>query len=259
MTTILIGTSGYSYKDWVGPFYPPGTKPSNFLAYYQREFNFTELNFSYYRQPDPAALDRMVKSTGEHFQFAIKATKGITHDGPAGCEKEAEQFIENIKPLVNSKKLAAVLLQFPFSFHYTTASRRQLASICQLFEGLPLAVEFRNREWQKESVYAGLKSFHACFTNVDLPALKGLPVAKSVVTAPLSYVRFHGRNIETWWSGNNTTRYDYLYNDQELREWVPHIRSMMESSRKVIIAFNNHWNAQAIKNAKSMAGMLDLG
>ncbi|PIE91465.1 MAG: hypothetical protein CR997_00735 [Acidobacteria bacterium] len=256
MSELLIGTSGYYYKDWVGSFYPQGTR--EYLAYYQREFHFTELNFSYYRMPQASALEKMAAQTSETFQFAIKATRNMTHETSPQTQGEVQTFVENIQPLVDSGKLAAVLLQFPFSFHYTVASRKHLAKLCQAMRDLPLAVEFRNREWQRQSVYDGLRQLHVCFANVDLPALPGLPTVEKQTTAKLAYIRFHGRNKANWWQGDNASRYDYHYNERELGEWVPYIQALRNQSKKVILAFNNHWNAQAIQNARMMIDLLNI-
>ncbi len=250
MASLLIGTSGFSYKDWVGPVYPPGTPAKDYLSLYENEFNFTELNFSYYRQPDPRTLERMVHVTGDDFQFAIKAYKGITHDKSTEYSKEVELFKQGIAPLISAAKLATVLIQFPFSFHYTPESRKYLLALCQDFEGIPTAVEFRNSEWQKESVYKGFKDFGITLVNVDCPDLKGLPKPEEVVTSHVSYIRFHGRNSAQWWKGDNASRYDYLYNDKELSEWVLKIKNMAKKCTKIIVAFNNHWKGQAVTNAK---------
>ena len=256
MHNIRIGTSGYSYKDWVGPVYPPGTPSKDFLDLYEQEFNFTELNFSYYCQPNPRTLERMVHVTGDEFLFSIKAHKSITHEITNNCNKDIQQFIQGISPLIRASKLAVVLIQFPFSFHYTAAARRHLALVCNEFRGIPVAVEFRNNEWQKESVYRGLENFDVAFVNVDVPALQGLPKIESVVTSSISYIRFHGRNKEQWWKGTNASRYDYLYNDEELAEWVPRIKTVRESRHRVIVAFNNHWKGQAVTNARRMKELI---
>jgi len=256
MTKILIGTSGFSYKDWVGPVYPPGTPAKNFLSLYAQEFNFTELNFSYYRQPDPRTLDRMVYITPDDFLFAIKAHKSITHEISTDFSENIKLFKQGIAPLIQASKLGAVLIQFPYSFHYTAESRKHLLAICEGFEGLPAAVEFRNSEWQRDSVYKGLAEHNIAFVNVDEPGLKGLPKPTDIVTSQISYVRFHGRNKKQWWTGDNASRYDYLYTDEELSEWIPRITKVAKKSTKTIIAFNNHWKGQAVTNAKRIREML---
>jgi uncharacterized protein YecE (DUF72 family) len=256
MKNILIGTSGFSYKDWVGPVYPPGTPAKNYLSLYEKEFNFTELNFSYYRQPDPRTLERMAHVTGDDFQFAIKAYKGITHEISGDCESEIKLFRNGVAPLIQASKLAVVLIQFPYSFHYTAESRKHLLAVCRGFEGIPAAVEFRGDDWQRESVYRGLADLDVALVNVDAPDLRGLPKPGEIVTSHIAYARFHGRNKKMWWKGDNTSRYDYLYSDAELSEWISRIKNMTKKSSKVIVAFNNHWKGQAVTNARKVKEFL---
>jgi uncharacterized protein YecE (DUF72 family) len=257
MSNILIGTSGYSYKDWVGPVYPPGTADKDFLKVYAGKFTFTELNFSYYRQPDPRTLDRLVHMTDDHFRFAVKAHQSLTHAITGDFRREAAAFKQGIAPVIEASKLAAILAQFPFSYHYNPQNRKHLQAVCDELSGLPLAVEFRNAEWIRDSVCEGLKKRSVALVNVDEPALAGLIKPASIVTSHIAYVRFHGRNEANWWSGDNASRYDYLYSDDELAEWVPRIRDMAAKAVTVIVAFNNHWRGQAVQNARKLRKMIE--
>ncbi|MFP4416934.1 MAG: DUF72 domain-containing protein [Chitinispirillaceae bacterium] len=257
MESILIGTSGYSYNDWVGPVYPVGTPVKDYLSVYSTLFPFTELNFTYYRQPNPHTIERMTHVVGDRFCFSVKAHQSLTHTKDADLHKEAAVFKQGISPLIEASQLAVVLFQFPFSFHYTPQSRRHLERVCGAFEGLPVVIEFRNGEWMRESVYAGLKKREVGLVNVDEPDLPGLIRPGSVVTADLGYVRFHGRNSKNWWSGDNVSRYDYLYSEDELAQWIPRIRKMMERCRVVMIAFNNHSKGQAVQNARMLKALID--
>jgi uncharacterized protein YecE (DUF72 family) len=92
--SVVIGTSGYSYQDWVGPVYPPGTAAKDYLRLYAAEFPFCELNFSYYRQPDPRTIERMLHGVGDRFRFAVKAYKGLTHEITDGFSADAARFRE---------------------------------------------------------------------------------------------------------------------------------------------------------------------
>ncbi len=254
---ILVGTSGYSYDDWVGPFYPQGTSRRDFLRFYAQEFPLVELNFSYYAQPQARTLARMVEQTPETFRFAIKAHRSLTHEVEDAGEA-IRRYREGIEPLAAGGRLAAVLFQFPYSFHYTPESRRHLERICQAFADLPAAVEFRNGEWLRDSVYDGLRGYGTAFVNVDEPRLPRLPAPSEVVTSPLAYLRFHGRNRAQWWRGDNVTRYDYLYSRRELESWLPRIKSILERARMLIAAFNNHSRAQAVQNARDLQLLLGL-
>jgi uncharacterized protein YecE (DUF72 family) len=256
MAKVLVGTSGYSYNDWVGPVYPEGTRKEDFLPLYAREFPIVELNFSYYQQPSPRTLQRMVSVTPEGFLFALKAHRSLTHEIGESWEKDIAAFRTGLQPLLEARRLATVLLQFPYSFSYTPESRTRLATLCEKLEGVPLAVEFRKSDWMKEQVFAGLRERGVSLVSVDEPDLPHLLPPSAETTGPLGYVRFHGRNKAAWWSGDNASRYDYLYSPSELGEWIERIRTILEKVPVLLLFFNNHWRGNAAKNAREMRRLL---
>lgn len=257
MSKILIGTSGYSYNEWIGVLYPAGTRPSDFLKVYASEFDVAELNFSFYRMPEADLSRRMVLTTGPGFIFAVKAHKTLTHEfSSVTMASEVAEFTKGIDPIIEASKLGVILLQFPFSFHYNADNRAYLHKLCAQFGELPLAVEFRNRYWQRESVYDGLKRRGIAYVNVDEPCLSGLLITQDIVTSKIGYVRFHGRNEKNWWSGDNVSRYDYCYNDEELLQWIPRINSIASQASLVLVVFNNHSRGQAVENARRLKEML---
>lgn len=254
---VLIGTSGYSYKDWVGPFYPPGLPAEDMLAYYAREFPFVELNFTYYRLPTQRTLAGMARKVPPGFLFTVKAYQSLTHSRGEAVAEDAGKFLYGLKPLVDAGRLGAVLLQFPYSFHHTEENRRYLVWLKELLSGLPLAVEFRNREWAKEPVWELLASLGMGYACVDEPRLRGLVGGVVKCTASVAYVRFHGRNAARWWQHEAAyERYDYLYSEDELREWVPGIASLAGRAERLFVAFNNHYQAKAVVNARMLRGLL---
>jgi uncharacterized protein YecE (DUF72 family) len=253
---ILIGTSGYSYDDWVGPVYPPGTPKEDFLPLYARQFPVVELNFSYYRQPSAHALERMIAATPDGFLFALKAHRSMTHEIGESWEKDIAAFREALLPMVEAQRLAAVLLQFPYSFSYTAESRTRLAALCEKLSGLPLAVEFRKSDWHKDRVLAGLRDRGVSLVSVDEPDLPNLLRPTAEVTGAFGYVRMHGRNKAAWWTGDNASRYDYLYSPGELEEWIERIKSIMERAPVLLLFFNNHWRGNAAQNAREMRMLL---
>ena len=254
---ILVGTSGYSYDDWVGPVYPAGTPRRDFLSLYSREFPVVELNFSYYQQPSPRTLERMLAVSPPEFSFALKAHRSMTHEIGDTWERDIASFRDGIQPMADAGRLAAVLLQFPFSFGYTPESRSRLADLCARLEGLPLAVEFRKREWLREPVLEGLRERGVSLVSVDEPDLPNLLPPVTEATGRFGYVRFHGRNKKDWWTGDNASRYNYLYNKDELEEWVQRIKLIMERVPILLVFFNNHWRGSAAQNAREMRRLLD--
>ena len=256
MTEVFIGTSGYYYPDWVGPFYPPGTEKDRFLEFYSRSFPFCELNFSYYQMPLRSRLLSMMQQTPDGFQFAVKAHKSITHERGPESSAQAEEFYHAVHPMMDENRLAAVLLQFPYSFHYTTENRKYLAEILKPLEELPLCVEFRNREWMLERVYEGFRERNICFVQTDNPELDNLPLPTDITTAETGYIRFHGRNSENWWTGDNTSRYDYLYSGHEMQSWLCRIEDIAGKVKRLLIAFNNHHKGKAVQNAAEIYNLI---
>jgi len=263
---IYIGTSGYSYNDWVGPFYPEKTKKSDFFPYYAERFHFTELNFPYYKQPMPFIVEKIRNKAPDGFQFAVKAHKSLTHEQNENWKQQADTYLKGLEPLTEADMLAAVLLQFPYGFHYNFKNRTYLASLCDKLSDIPLCIEFRNTDWLKKSVTEELHTRGIPQVFSDYPQLKGLPPLPSIPSQKalgensekgpqFRYIRFHGRNKKNWWQGDATTRYDYLYSQQELQPWVDIVQSL-KNTDILYVAFNNHYNAQAVQNAFMLKDML---
>lgn len=255
----MIGTSGFSYDDWEGPFYPPGLPREERLQYYSLLFPFVELDYSYYKMPEARSLAGMAAKTHSGFLFAVKGHRSITHDiDPADWRGSAELFMKGVEPLAREGRLAGILLQFPYSFHYSDDRRLYLGNLLAYMAELPLFVEFRNDEWRKESVFGEMRKRGIGSVAVDTPPLPGLPARSLAVTADSAYIRFHGRNAASWWSGDNVSRYDYLYTEEELAPWVPDIKDMEVKVKRLLIAFNNHHKAQAVMNARQLEVLLGL-
>jgi uncharacterized protein YecE (DUF72 family) len=259
--TVLIGTSGFSYKDWVGPVYPEGLPQQEWLAYYAKEFRTNELNFSYYRIPDAHNLERMAAKVPEGFLFSIKAYKGITHereDAQATLAAQMAQFTAALAPLIDAEKLACVLAQFPYSFHADQANRDYLKRVREGFGDLPVVVEFRSREWIDERTFDELRDLDLGFCCVDQPRFKNLVPPVAVATGPVAYVRFHGRNYQKWWKHSEAwERYDYSYSDEELMEWLPKINQLDETSPLTLVYMNNHWQGQAVGTARQLKMLME--
>ena len=257
---LLVGTSGYSYTEWVDAgFYPPGTKTGKMLPLYTRYFSITELNYTWYQMPKAEMIERQRRQAPQEFLFAAKLTRSLTHEiDPQLWPDHAAQYIDGVAPLVQAGQLAAVLIQMPPSFARTPSNRKYLAALLDRLHGLPLAVEFRHRSWADDRVFSELERRRVTLVGVDEPDLPGLFPALDVVTSPdLFYVRFHGRNAKGWRSGNMQLQFDYNYSDDELREWIENkIEPMSARARRGVLFFNNHVRAQAPENAQRMVKLL---
>jgi|WetSurMetagenome_2_1015567.scaffolds.fasta_scaffold210067_2 uncharacterized protein YecE (DUF72 family) len=257
MGEILVGTSGFYYKDWSGGFYPEEMPSTDYLAYYAGRFNALELNFSYYKIPDAGQSARMLEKSGLSLEFTIKASKELTHEiSDKSITEVLPKFLKGISPIVEAKRLGAVLLQFPQSFHYTTDNRVYLKSLIDSLSHFPVAVEFRQREWLRDSVYKTLQDMGVAFVCVDEPQLSSLMPPLAVSTSGIGYIRFHGRNKKAWYGTDSTARYDYLYSETELKEWAPKILEMSEKTKKLFVFFNNHAKSQAPINARMLINLL---
>ena len=256
--SVLIGTSGFSYDDWVTRFYPKTLPKRDRLQYYARHFSFTEINFSYYRMPSSRRFAEMLTRVPEGFVFSVKAHGSLTHERPENWRQYAAQFAAALQPLVERGSLGGVLLQFPYSFHYTRENRRYLDQLCRELEELPRFLEFRDREWQRNSVHSHMRRLGVGYVITDLPRLNGLPESTLTTTTDAAYLRFHGRNSDTWWTGDNRSRYDYQYSTEELGPWATAVADLMTSVALIMVAFNNHADAQAVTNARDFQRLLGL-
>ena len=254
-----IGTAGYSYQDWKGVFYPVDMKESEFLRFYSGRFSSVEIDSTYYAIPGPSMFEAISRKVSESFRFTVKVPGSFTHDRKK-FQESLIPFKKSIKPIVEKGMLGCLVAQFPYSFR---SSREGLEHILRIKEGLeePMVVEFRHVSWQKEDVYEFLQDHGIGYVNVDLPRIYGLPTPSGVVTADVAYVRFHGRvDAKTWWEPEEAKlRYAYLYSEGELKEWVPHIRSIESRSRNLYVVFNNHYRGFATKNAVMMSQIVSRG
>lgn len=253
---IVIGTSGYAYDDWAGRFYPEDLNKRDRLAYYARHFPFTEVNCTFYQMPNRFMLWHMQEKTPDGFQFAIKAYKGISHTRDNLAE-DCRQLKEALSPLQEVRKLACILVQFPNSYHNTAENREYLAAVSHHLDGFPVAVEFRHRSWVAPAVFTFMRELNLGYVCVDQPRFKSLMPPVAVSTASLAYVRFHGRNYDKWWRHDQAhERYDYLYTEEELSEWVPRLRQLEEAAGTVYVAMNNHYQGKAAVNARMLQQLL---
>lgn len=254
---IRVGTAGFHYKDWVGPFYPKEEPQSRWLEYYAREFDTCELNYTYYRLPDARQLAGMADRVPDAFRFSLKAFKGITHERE-NVEAHLAGTLEAVTPLQEEGKLGALLLQFPYSFRPDREAVELLETCRAGLPGVPLVAEFRNREWARDRAYDFLRRLEIGFCCVDEPCLPGLMPPVAVSTADISYVRFHGRNAAKWWHHEEAwERYDYSYTQAELAEWVPRIARLDQESEVTYVYTNNHWQGQAVDTARQLRLMLE--
>ncbi|HKM39563.1 MAG TPA: DUF72 domain-containing protein [bacterium] len=252
---ILISTSGYYYNDWQGVFYPPDLPANRRLQYYAARFPFAEINATYYRQPVPQMFERMLSQTPANFGFVVKTYRGLTHE--RNDSGEFMTFLTGLRPLVEAGRLICILAQFPYSFHNTKENRDYIECLRDHLAGLPVAVEFRNRNWARTGTFELLSRHGLAYVAVDAPRLKGLVPPLAHATADFAYARFHGRNAKNWYRHQQSfERYDYSYKEQELAEWVAPLKALEKATGTVYATFNNHYQGQAVAAAHDLACLL---
>ena len=253
---IRVGTSGYSFLDWVGPFYPSGTPRRAMLDHYRRVFSAVEVNSTYSRLPPPSTMQRMAERTPPDFQFTAKLPGELTH----GRDRQigpADGFRRTVAPLEEAGKFVGALAQFPFSFRRTQDAEENLDWLHQALPETPLFVEFRHGSWDTPELEEMLRGKGLGFCSVDEPRLPGLIPQKALLTGETAYVRLHGRNGRDWWGGGSE-RYNYLYRKEELEEWAQVIRELSTQAHRTYIFFNNCHAGHAVANARMMEELLGL-
>lgn len=256
---IYIGTSGYKYADWRGVFYPLEIKDQDLLAFYAQHFPVVELDFTYYQMPGVRTMQGIEKKSPVGFLFCVKANRTMTHQIPPAEEVPGvfAQFLSALAPLRQAGKLGCLLAQFPWSFQPSAENLDYLKRFRDLVGEIPLVVEFRHAGWLNQKTYAFLVKERLGYCAVDEPPLKGLIPPLAVVTAPIAYVRFHGRNKEKWWKHKEPwERYNYLYTREELAEWLPRLKKMATQAQQTYVLFNNCHAGHAATNAQMLKAML---
>lgn len=246
MSKILIGTSGWSYDDWVGPLY---TSKEHMFSQYASIFPTVEVDSTFYRYPTPALIKGFIRASPRGFIFSLKMPKLITHtkkfNPKLGVKQDIERFLKLIKPLKDANKLGAILIQLPPVSFYEAPYFEEFIDLLPSDE-YNFSVEFRHESWLKERIIKLLREYHIAYCIVDEPLLP--PV--TYVTANFAYIRWHGRGREPW--------YYYLYSIKELEEWVPRVKEVANKVELVLGYFNNHFRGFAPRNALQMMKLLNI-
>jgi uncharacterized protein YecE (DUF72 family) len=253
---LRIGTSGYSYDDWRGPFYPDDLPKADMLTFYCQYFETVELNATYYTIPHQKTFQRLNEKTPENFEFIIKTHQETTHRRKENIPS-LEKLLESVRPLQEYGKLHGFLAQFPYAFKNNESNRRYLLETRKGLGDIPLFVEFRNDSWMASQLPAFLEQNNIGYVNVDEPPLKGLLPVQDITSTNTGYIRLHGRNKKDWWDGRGSARYHYSYTPEQLNEWLINISRIIKKTYKTYIFFNNHPVGNAVKNAQQMIKILE--
>lgn len=237
---IYIGTSGWHYKDWRGPFYPAGMQQRDYLDFYLQFFRTVEINNSFYRLPSPETFTAWNRAVPEDFIFSVKASRFITHMKKLKDPQQSlQRFMQQVVFL--KEKLGPILFQLPPLW------KLDLARLKDFLQALPpyyrYTFEFRHPEWYHEKVYELLRDHHAAFCIYEL-ARHTSPME---ITADFVYVRLHGPG----------EKYQGSYPVPVLREWAEKAFEWQEKGKEVFIYFDNDQFAYAALNARTLKGMIE--
>jgi uncharacterized protein YecE (DUF72 family) len=240
MSELRIGTSGWSYKSWRGPFFPEDVRIKDHLGYYATRFNTSELNAPFYRTPTLEAVRGWVRQTPDDFVFAWKASKFITHWKRLSGKSRNSITLMETRLKVLGDKAGPVLFQLPPRMR---ADRERLASFLKLLRRRrPYVFEFRHPSWYENDVLGLLRDHDValCLSDhADAPS-------PWEVTAGHVYVRGHGPG----------GRYRDHYSDQTLRQWACDIRRWKRQRRDVFCYFDNDQKSAAPKDAERLLALL---
>ncbi len=246
VTEIYLGTSGWSYKEWEGVFYPK--KEKNKLSFYAKYFRTAEINSTFYAYPNKGMILGCARYTPDSFVFSAKIPQLITHDKrldvDQGVKEDLFKFLDAMKPLMDRGKLGPLLVQLPPSFSYENGTKNLKGFLEILPSDVMFAVEFRHKSWLRDETYELLRGRNVANTIVDEPLIP--PV--TTVTADFAFVRWHGHGKRPW--------YNYRYTDSELTPWVGKVKEISRGTRKIYGYFNNHFHGFAIENSLKMFAML---
>jgi uncharacterized protein YecE (DUF72 family) len=230
---IRIGTSGFHYKHWKGPFYPEKLPSSRMLEHYIRHFDTVELNNTFYRLPDVSAFDCWREAVPKGFVFALKASRFITHNKKL---KDPENAIDNFLPRAAhlNERLGPVLFQLPPKWQVNRERLEALLAI--LPRDVRFAFEFRETSWMKAEINEILRHHNAAFCIYELAGYH----TRLEITADFTYVRLHGPDAG---------KYQGSYSQERLEEWARQIERWAKSLKAIYIYFDNDQHGYAAANA----------
>jgi uncharacterized protein YecE (DUF72 family) len=237
---VHIGTSGFHYKHWRGPFYPEKLPASKWLEFYTRHFDTVELNNTFYRLPVEGGLLNWKESTPRNFCFAVKGSRFLTHMKKLkDPERGIARFFERVDLL--ERKLGPVVFQLP---PWWEADLDRLEGF---LAALPArhryAFELRNPTWHTPEIYRALKRRNAALCIFEIAGQH----SGFEVTANFTYVRLHGPG----------GAYQGSYSSNALHKWAERIRSWQRELRAIYIYFDNDQSAYAAKNALSLKRLVE--
>ena len=255
VSKILVGTSGWGYDEWIGPFYPKSLKQEDFLLFYSEVFYTNEINTTFYNVPSRWVVQNWVNKTPSNFLFSAKIPQTITHEYKLDidlCMNDLNHYLNSMEPLINAKKLLSFLIQLPPTFN----KKDHFNNLKEFVNNWPgdlkkekyhLTVEFRHKSWMDDEVFEYLREKSLTYCAVIEPLL---PPRMDITNPELAYIRFHGFGKKIW--------FDYFFKEEEIKRWAQSISEIIPKVERIGIYFNNHFSGYAAKNSLMLMKELAL-
>jgi uncharacterized protein YecE (DUF72 family) len=255
-----IGTAGWAYPHWNGIVYPKaGLHPLEVLA---SQFDVVEINSSFYQPLKPELVRLWMKKIDANpkFRFTAKLHQRFTH-GRVLEDAEVATFKDGLRPLLQARKLGAVLMQFPWSFKFTAENREFFIKLRRAFSEFPLVAEMRHSSWMAEEAVGTFLDYRVGFCNIDQPEYTRAMPPTAFLTSEVGYVRLHGRNPQNSLGAYDRTarrmrQHDYLYSEAELADWSKRIEHVGRYAESMFVIFNNDAAAKSVVNALELQAMI---
>lgn len=243
---IFLGTSGWSYREWIGPFYRKGEK--SMMRAHSQVFKTAEINSTFYAYPSKGTVMGWTRYSPKDHLFCAKLPKLITHDKKLdlklGIENDLQRYCDLIRPLSLDGKLGCLLIQLPPKYSFNIEHLERFLEI--LPKEIRFAIEFRNLSWMKEETWPLLEKYEVAYCNVDEPLLP----PEVHITTDFAYFRWHGHGKNPW--------FDYRYKIEELEPWIPKLKQTSDKVKKIFGYFNNHFHGYAVENCLQILEMLGI-
>lgn len=252
MGRVRTGSVGYHYRDWVGVFYPPSSTLRRHLQIYAENFDVCELTQFTHQMPDRDWIAGLAKQVKTDLKFFIRIHQSMTHHADTGMALSiAKHFRKALEPLIEGGKVAGLVACFPYAFRESSGTVEYVERLQEAlgFENGLLHLDMKHPSWTTDERFAWMAKKKLGFVCVDEPQLQSNRKTMVVATTDQILVRLHGRNAEGWWSGNPTTRFDYCYTVEEISALMRRYEPLARSAKEVSFLFQNHWQAQSVKNA----------
>jgi uncharacterized protein YecE (DUF72 family) len=249
---VWLGTSGYAWPEWIGPFYPRGITDAQLLVYYASQFPCVEINSTFLRRPTPGQFTRLARSAAAGFQFSLKVPRTASHERSV---HDLRPFRRAADELAAMRALIGLVLEFPEAFHDTARNRRWVERIAESLRPYVTWVEFRHRSWHRPRLGDWLRQRGMELAAVDVPdEPTAFPSGFFDPRSTRLYVRLHSRDAAKW--AHASERHDYDFQDHVLREWINKLTRAAPGLASAHLIFGNAHDGQAARNARRMGELM---